>query len=178
MMANRSPPAPVFIGSTRLSTAAAATGRVDGVAAPLHHLQSGLGGERLARGHHAVRGHHLGAALPTIALGPIARRRGAGWSIGPARAGGQRAVVACAKATQAPARPRSSRTCKGFSNAWSWNGCPGRMRKAYTHFRPNGRPGDGPAKRSQAPGIPITIATTALHPSMKDSIERDAVRIM
>jgi predicted nucleotidyltransferase len=32
---------------------------------------------------------------------------------------------------------------------------------------------------SQALGIPVTITTrTALHPLMKDSIERDAVRIM
>ena len=59
-MINASPPRLVLLGSTRVSTAAVATARVDRVAALLQDVESGVRGERLARGHDPAETHHRG----------------------------------------------------------------------------------------------------------------------
>jgi hypothetical protein len=54
---------------------------VDGIAALHQDLEAGLRGERLARGDHAVLGHHLGAPLGGPTIGPIAPHGVAGWGL-------------------------------------------------------------------------------------------------
>jgi hypothetical protein len=71
----------VLIASAVFSLAAALTSTIADLASSFAAFIAGSSFGRLARGDHAVLGHHLGAPLGGTAIGPIAPHGVAGWGL-------------------------------------------------------------------------------------------------